>query len=167
MASTGFNSSTDSSSVIILKNNELKITYYSIISGTSGTITPPSQASFNTNEFGLSGNAILSEIDVNNKPTFQSPQTSGGTIVTASLDDVTGDWIASGVYTSASVALIYSLKIKTFYYSNLNYFYIIQSEALENINFLILRSQGSDGHRWKFTVDDTGMLSQPAEDLGV
>ena len=32
---------------------------------------------------------------------------------------------------------------------------------------IVLRSQGPDGHRWRFTLDDTGMLSQPGEDLGV
>lgn len=31
--------------------------------------------------------------------------------------------------------------------------------------YLILTSP--DGHRWKFTVDNTGMLSQPGEDLGI
>lgn len=33
--------------------------------------------------------------------------------------------------------------------------------------YIILRSTGTDAHRWKFTVDDSGMLSQPGEDLGV
>ena len=30
-----------------------------------------------------------------------------------------------------------------------------------------MRSTGSDGHRWKITIDDTGMISLPAEDLGI
>lgn len=33
--------------------------------------------------------------------------------------------------------------------------------------YIILRSTGADGHRWKFTADDSGMLQQPGEDLGV
>lgn len=33
--------------------------------------------------------------------------------------------------------------------------------------YIILRSIGPDAHKWKFTVDDSGMLSQPGEDLGV
>lgn len=115
--------------VIILESNELKVTYFSVITGTSGTITPPSQATFNANEFGLSGNAILSEIDGNGKPTFQSPKTLAGTIVTATLDVNTGAWLASGVYTSSSIAIIYSLKIETKYYSNLTYANIIESES--------------------------------------
>ena len=45
-----------------LENNEYKVTYYEIISGTSGSLTIPSQATINAGEFGLSGNAILSKI---------------------------------------------------------------------------------------------------------
>jgi hypothetical protein len=39
--------------------------------------------------------------------------------------------------------------------------------AQVNEYYIILRSSGPDGHRWKFTVDDTGMLSMPGEDMGV
>ena len=46
-----------------LKNNELKITYYAIVTGASGTITPPTGATFNSDEFGNSGNSILSRIN--------------------------------------------------------------------------------------------------------
>lgn len=33
--------------------------------------------------------------------------------------------------------------------------------------YIILRDPAVGGHRWKFTVDGTGMLSMPGEDLGV
>lgn len=115
-----------------LENNELKITYYEIISGTSGSLTVPTNATINEGEFGLSGNAILSKIDGSNKPTFQSPVTSGGVVVTASLNATTGTWLASGVYTDSNVALIYSIKIKTVYYNNLNYNRIIDETNLNN-----------------------------------
>lgn len=32
--------------------------------------------------------------------------------------------------------------------------------------YLILKSTGPVGHHWMITIDDTGMLSQSAEDLG-
>ena len=129
-AEEGGISTSDAARIITLENNELKITYFTVVSGTSGTIIPPTQATFNSDEFGLSGNALLSEIDINGKPTFQSPTDIFGTPVTATLDVSTGDWLASGIYTSTSVALIYSLNIKTIYYSNLNYFNIIESESV-------------------------------------
>lgn len=115
-----------------LENNEYKVTYYEIISGASGSITIPTGATINAGEFGLSGNCILSKIDGSNKPTFESPTTSGGTIVTASLNETTGAWIASGTYTDTNVALIYSIKIKAVYYSNLNYNNIIETAEINN-----------------------------------
>lgn len=110
-----------------LENNEYKITYYEVISGTSGSITIPTGATINAGEFGLSGNAILSKIDGSNKPTFESPKTAGGVVVTASLNETTGAWVASAVYTDVSVALIYSIKIKAINYSNLTYANIIET----------------------------------------
>jgi len=121
-----------------LENNEYKVTYYEIISGASGSITIPTGATINAGEFGLSGNCILSKIDGSNKPTFESPKTSGGTIVTASLNETTGAWVASGIYTDSSVALIYSIKIKAVYYSNLTYNNII--ETVELTDFPISQS---------------------------
>lgn len=113
-----------------LENNELKITYYAIVSGASGTITPPTGATFNSDEFGNSGNSILSKINGANKPTFESPKTSGGVVVTANLNTTTGAWVASGTYTDTNVALIYSINIKEKDYSNLNNFYIIDETKL-------------------------------------
>lgn len=123
-----FNSSLDSNRVTNLENNEFKITYYEIVSGASGSLSVPTEATINEGEFGLSGNAILSKVDVSNKPTFESPKTAGGTIVTASLNTSTGAWTSSGTYTDTSVALIYSIKIKAKFYSNLDYDRIIESE---------------------------------------
>lgn len=110
-----------------LENNEYKITYYEIVSGTSGSLTVPTQATINADEFGLSGNAVLSKIDGFNKPTFESPKTSGGIIVTANLNVSTGAWTTTGAYTDSSVALIYSIRIKAIYASNLTYSKIIET----------------------------------------
>jgi hypothetical protein len=124
--------------VTILENNEYKITYYEIISGTSGSVTLPTGATINAGEFGLSGNAILSKIDGSNKPTFESPLTAGGVVVTASLNVSSGAWVTSGIYTDANVAIIYSIKIKAINYGNLTYNNIvgdpeeIGTEKIEN-----------------------------------
>jgi hypothetical protein len=115
-----------------LENNEYKITYYEIVSGASGSLTIPTGAIINAGEFGLSGNAILSKIDGSNKPTFESPKTVGGTVVTASLNETTGAWVASGTYTDTNVALIYSIKIKAINYSNLTYTNIIETVELSD-----------------------------------
>jgi hypothetical protein len=121
------------SAINILKNNEFKITYYEVISGTSGSLTVPTGATINSDEFGLSGNCILSKIDGSSKPTFESPKTAGGAVVTASLNTSTGAWVTSDTYTDSSVVLIYSIKIKAIDYSNLIYNNIIESEELDPI----------------------------------
>ena len=113
-----------------LENNVYKITYYEIVSGTSGSLTIPTGATINAGEFGLSGNSILSKINGSNKPTYESPKTAGGVIVTANLL-TNGTWTTSGTYADASVALIYSLNISALNYSNLNNFYIIESEEID------------------------------------
>lgn len=122
--------------LVNLENNVYKVTYYEIVTGTSGTITPPTGATFNSNEFGDSGNSILSKINGSNKPTFQSPFTVGGVVVTANLNTTTGAWTTSGTYVDASVALIYSVNISADDFSNLNNFYIIESE--ENVTGTLL-----------------------------
>ena len=118
--------------VLNLENNEYKITYYEIVSGASGSLTIPAGATINTGEFELSGNCVLSKIDGSNKPTFESPKTSGGTVVTASLNENTGAWVASGAYTDATVALLYSIKTKAVNYSNLTYNNIIETVEIDN-----------------------------------
>jgi len=121
-----------------LENNVYKITYFQIVTGTSGSLTVPTGATINEGQFGLSGNAALSKVDVSNLPTFQSPTTSGGVIVTASLNVSTGAWVASGVYTDVSVALIYSINISALNYHNLDTTKIInevQQNALTSSEF--------------------------------
>lgn len=123
----------DTSSIITritnLENVTNKITYYEIISGTSGTLTLPTGATINAGEFaGL--NCILSEIDGNSKPTYISPQTSGGVLVTATLNIVTGGWTTSGAYTSSNIVLIYSIEISEVNVPNLNQNRVIVSEKL-------------------------------------
>lgn len=113
-----------------LENNVYKITYYEIVSGTSGSITIPTGATINEGEFGTSGNSILSKINVEDKPTYSSPLTSGNVVVTANLN-IDGTWTASGTYTDAEVALVYSIDIKAIDYHNLDNFYIINSERID------------------------------------
>lgn len=147
----GFSASTDTR-ITNLENNVYKITYYEIVSGASGTITVPSQATVNSNEFGLSGNALLSKIDINNKPTYQSPTTLGGDAVTASLNTATGAWAVSGAYTDLYVALIYSINIKAEYFSNLNNFYIIETATVRPNNGIIhATASGTDTYTTTIT----------------
>jgi hypothetical protein len=117
--------------ITILENNEYKITYYEIVSGTSGSLTIPQNATINEDEFGSSGNSILSKINVSNKPTYQSPVDSFGNPVTANLL-TDGTWTTSGTFTDTDVALIYSITVTGLDLQYLNTFYIIESEELDD-----------------------------------
>lgn len=119
-----------SSSVALLSNNEYKITYYEVVSGTAGSLTLPTGATINAGEFS-GNNSIISEVDGANKPTFVSPKTAGGTVITSTLNTGTGAWTISGTPTVATFAFIYSIKIKAINYSNLTYTNIIESEELD------------------------------------
>lgn len=142
-----------------LETNEYKVTYYQVVTGTSGTLTVPSGGTINSNEFGLSGNAILSKVDVNGKPTFESPTTSGGSQVTASLNVLTGAWVASGVYTSSSVALIYSIKIKGIDYHNLVYNNIIETvKVTADVSTINLQSVTDGGSNTTHVIETTGYV---------
>jgi hypothetical protein len=153
-----------STRVTNLENNEYKITYYEIISGTSGSLTIPSGATINQGEFGLSGNAVLSKIDGSNKPIFESPKTSSGVIVTANLNSTTGAWLTSGTYSDSNVALIYSIKIKAINYHNLTYDNIIESEDLQsNIDLkLPIQADSTTGVSLTFLTDTVyGSIATP------
>ena len=140
--------------VTTLENNEYKVTYYEVIQGTSGTLVVPSQGTINSDEFGLSGNAILSKIDANGKPTYESPTTSLGVAVTTSLDVSTGAWVVSGVYTDPNVAVIYSIRIKAIYYSNLTYNNIIETIDLAVTKTSQLINDGDDGVSHFISLED-------------
>jgi hypothetical protein len=140
--------------VTTLENNEYKITYYEIVSGTSGSLTIPTDSTINSDEFGLSGNAILSKIDGSNKPTYESPKTVGGVVVTATLNPTTGAWTSSGTYTDTNVALIYSIKIKSIYYSTLNYDRVIETVALAVTKTSDLINDGDDGVSHFISLND-------------
>jgi len=71
---------------------------------------------------------------VANKPTLESPKTAGGVVVTANLNTVTGAWTASGVYTDASVALIYSISVTDQFKPNLNQFYVIEEVQIGKLS---------------------------------
>jgi len=142
-----------------LETHEYKITYYEVVSGTSGTLTVPSQGTINADEFGLSGNAILSKIDVNGKPTFESPVTSGGSPVTASLNVLTGAWVASAAYTDSNVALIYSIKINALYYDNLVYNNIIETvRVTADVGTTTLQSVTDAGNTTTNTIETAGYV---------
>jgi len=107
------------SRVSTLENNEYKITYFESVSAATGTITKPAQSTILLDQFFSGIDAYVSTI-VNGQPTGILPQTSGGTPVDVSSFDALGNYTLTGTPSAFPVAIIYILKIKSIYYSNLN-----------------------------------------------
>jgi hypothetical protein len=115
-----------------LGNHEKIITYYEVVGGASSpnTITVPSSGTIILDKFGASKDAILTEIDGSNNPTWETPKTAGGTIVTTSLD-VAGNYVFSGTPASANVAIIYVFRIPNFCLANVDLDFVINETEAE------------------------------------
>lgn len=105
--------------VVYLENNEYKILYFQTINSTTGTITPPPQATILLDQFYEGGDAIVETLN-NSQPTGQSPLTIGGAVVSVTSFNTAGNYVLSGTPVSFPVALVYILKIKGKDYQNLN-----------------------------------------------
>ncbi len=116
------------SRVTNLENNEYKILYFETISSSTGTITKPTGATILLDQFYSGGDAIVETLS-NGQPTGQSPLTVGGSVVSVSSFDTSGNYTLSGTPSSFDVALVYIFKIKAVDYSNL---YIANIMAMEN-----------------------------------
>jgi hypothetical protein len=103
--------STLESSVIALEDKYVKATWFETInSGTSGTLTPPTGGTIMLDQWSAGVDCVTSTIS-GELPTYQSPLTAGGVIVTGTLDSL-GNWSLSGTPSPYPVALIYVYKSK-------------------------------------------------------
>jgi hypothetical protein len=93
-----------------LENAKLKVTYFEIVSTTTGAITPPAGATILLDQFASSADGLTSTIDGNENPTYITPQTSGGTYIATTLD-ASGNYVLSGTPADASIAIIYVYSI--------------------------------------------------------
>jgi hypothetical protein len=109
----------------ILENNEYKITYFTEINSSTGTVTIPTGATIETDQFTSGADALVSKIQ-NNQPNGELPETSSGTKVDVSSFDSLGNFTLTGIPNSFPIALIYTLRINSLNYSNLVYDNILE-----------------------------------------
>ncbi len=128
--STGSGGGTDPADQIRitnLENNESKILYYEAINSTTGTITKPTNTTIFLNDFPQGYDAVVETI-VNGEPTGQIAKTSGGTPITVSSFDTSGNYTLSSTPSSFPIALLYVLRVKALYMSNLTFDNIIEAQ---------------------------------------
>jgi hypothetical protein len=121
----------DKARITVLENNEYKVAYFAEISASSGTITTPTNSTILLDQF-QSGLDALVSTEVSGQPTQDSPVTAGGTVVSVTSFDASGNYTLSGTPSSYPVCLIYILKIKAVDWSNLTISNIIEFEKTNN-----------------------------------
>jgi hypothetical protein len=89
-----------------LEDAQVKVTYFEVVSATSGTITPPSGATILLDQFASSVDALVSKVDGSGNPTYITPQTVGGTYIATTLDAL-GAYVLTDTPADATVAIIY------------------------------------------------------------
>lgn len=90
--------------------NEYEI-YYSVVSGTSGTITYQAGSTLVLGEY-AGQNAIVTALDANGRPIDQAAKTAAGDVITATLD-VGGSYTLSGTPSAYPVGLVYQIRCST------------------------------------------------------
>lgn len=90
--------------------------FESISSGTSGTFSAPTQGTIVLDQWAAGVDALASKIS-SGVPSYESPLTSGGVIVTATLD-VSGAWTLSGTPSAYPVAIVYCYQVKLRYFDS-------------------------------------------------
>lgn len=117
----------DKTRITNLENNESKVLYYEAINSSTGTITKPTDTTILLNDFPQGYDAVVETI-VNGEPTGQIAKTSGGTPITVTSFDTNGNYTLSGTPASFPVALLYILRVKALYYTNLTFDNIVEAQ---------------------------------------
>jgi hypothetical protein len=98
-----------------VRNKYVKTIWFEQInSGTSGTITPPEHGEILLNEWAGGIDAVTSTLS-GGVPTYDSAETSGGTVITSSMD-VSGNWSISGTPSSYPIGIIYAYRTQLIYF---------------------------------------------------
>jgi len=94
--------------ILNLETNEKEVTYFEVVTGASSgnQVNVPTTATIVLDKFGSSGDAVLSTVDGNNNPTWESPRDSTGAFVTASMA-ANGTYTFSSTPLDANVAVVY------------------------------------------------------------
>jgi hypothetical protein len=94
-----------------LEDKYVKCLWFEVVnSGTSGTLTPPTNSTLLMDQWAAGVDALASTLN-SGIPTLIAPETSGGIDITATLD-VSGNWTLSGTPAAYPVAIIYCYKVK-------------------------------------------------------
>jgi hypothetical protein len=115
----------------ILENNEYKVTYFTEINSTTGTITIPTAATILLDQYEGGIDAFVSTLS-SGKVTGYFPETSSQIKVDVSSFDALGNYSLTDTPSSFPVGLIYVIKIKSLDLNNLDLNNIIDYYFIDN-----------------------------------
>jgi len=154
-----------------LQEREIQFQYYEVVSGTSSgnQINVPADARILLDKFGDSGDAILSRVNGNGNPTFESPRDSSGNITTTGLD-VQGNYTFSSIPQDPQVAIIYTFKIQQQFTENLDENFILTETELKEPTIYTANGIVSEDRSIEFlnnnlVFNNLGTLQTNAENL--
>jgi len=121
--------------ITVLEDIVYEIEIFELIgSGTTGTITKPTDSTIILDQYESAGDCLIVQVDSNNKPINKVAITAGGVAITSTLD-VAGAYAFSGTPSPYPVALIYQIQIKGVNLGNVPLDNIIdQSEIITHDN---------------------------------
>lgn len=94
--------------VDVLENKYVRTTRFEIISGTTGTVTLPTNSEVVLDDFGGTVDAVISTAS-GGKPLYANAVSSGGAIITTSFDS-SGNYVLSAAPTAATYCIIYRVR---------------------------------------------------------
>ncbi len=94
-----------------LEDTYVKATNFEIISSASGSITIPTGGTILLNEFNGTIDALVSEIDGSNTPTWEDARDAAGDIISVATFDVAGNYTLDRTPTG-NIALIYVYRVQ-------------------------------------------------------
>jgi hypothetical protein len=104
-----------------------------ISSGTSGTITKPTDSTILLNRYELAGDCLVVEADSSNRPIDDNAKESDGTLITSTLD-ASGNYSLSGTPSAYPVCIIYQVSITRVNRGNISTDQIVKKFELYEAN---------------------------------
>ena len=117
-----------------LTNLEDRYEYYEIFQSTSsgsGQVSVPTGATIILDFYPEGVDALAVKLDTQGRPLDESPVTSGGAIVTTTID-INGNYVLSGTPSAYPIGIVYFVKIMAKDSGNILETQIIQNYAIDN-----------------------------------
>ena len=159
---SGFDINLNDRLTILEEQYELVEYYYTVTSGTTGTVSIPTGYTIEMDRFTNGIDAIVAKEGTDSRPTDEAVYTSLGVIISTTLA-ANGNYVFSGIPSGYNVCIVYYLKGQRKYRSNLVYNNLANPDEFIPIN--PITGSGTTNKVPKFTASKT-LGNSNIEDTG-